>query len=194
MLGLLKKIKTAYYRRKQRLHQLYYLGKPTYISSSAYFAFHKNISIGRYCRIGRECHLDGEAGIEIEDGTILAPRVVILTSSHNYEQVHMLPYNEQDKKRPVKIGSGCWIGWGAFILPGVEIGDGAVVAMGSVVTKHVAPGEIVAGNPARVVRKRENTDFIREAVENEHFFIKHRIENQIVREGRVANVVDDLIL
>ena len=193
MKSLLKKIKLIYYRRKQGLGRLQYLGKPTYVAPSAYFSFHKNISIGRYCRIGRECHLDGEAGISIDDGTILAPRVVILTSSHFYDQNQLLPYNEMDKRSPVLIGSGCWIGWGAFILPGVEIGDGAIVAMGAVVTKNVGPGEIVAGNPAKVVRKRQNIDFVREAIENEQFFIKYRIENKLIREGRVANVTDDLI-
>ena len=194
MFALLKQIKTAYYRRKQGLKHLYYLGKPSYISPSAYFSFQKNISIGKYCRIGRECHLDGESGIVIDDGSILAPRVVILSSSHDYTKGNLLPYGIEDKKRPVHIGSGCWIGWGAYILPGVEIGDGAIVAMGSVVTKSVRAGEVVAGNPAKVVRNRANPDFIRNAVENEHFFIKYRIENNLIRQGRVANVTDDLII
>ena len=193
MKGLLKKLKVGYYRRKQRLQDLYYLGKPSYVSHLATLSFQKNISIGKYCRIGKECHLDGEAGIVIDDGTILAPRVVILSSSHNYQQDRFLPYDEFDKKVPVRIGSGCWIGWGAFILPGVEIGDGAIVAMGAVVSKNVGPGEIVAGNPARVVRRRGDRDFIRSAVENERFFLKYRIENKVVREGRVANIHDDLI-
>lgn len=56
---------------------------------------------------------------------------------------------------PVKIGDKVWIGFGASILKGIEIGEGAIVAAGSVVTKNVAPWTLVGGNPARVIRTLE---------------------------------------
>lgn len=58
------------------------------------------------------------------------------------------------RERPVKIGNDVWVGHGAIILPGRNIGDGAVVAAGAVVTKDVEPYMIVAGNPARPIRPR----------------------------------------
>jgi maltose O-acetyltransferase len=62
---------------------------------------------------------------------------------------------EPDVLLPTKIGRDVWIGANAVVLGGVTIGDGAVVAAGSVVTKDVEPGAIVVGNPARLVRRRE---------------------------------------
>jgi len=59
-----------------------------------------------------------------------------------------------ERARSVLIGKDVWIGGGAIILPGVTIGDGAIVGAGSVVTKSVAPGDIVVGNPARSTRHK----------------------------------------
>ena len=58
--------------------------------------------------------------------------------------------------KPVHIGKDAWIGAGATILPGVTVGDNAVVAAGAVVTKDVAPNTIVGGNPAKVIREIKN--------------------------------------
>jgi len=58
--------------------------------------------------------------------------------------------------RPVHIGSDVWIGGGAILLPGITVGDGAVIGAGSVVTRNVAAGETVTGNPARPPSRRKN--------------------------------------
>ena len=65
---------------------------------------------------------------------------------------------ERRRRSPVTIGHDVWIGHGAVILPGRTIGDGAVVAAGSIVTKDVAPYEIVGGNPAKPIRRRFSPD------------------------------------
>lgn len=181
-----------YLRRKQRLNQLKSIAKPTYIHTAANFNFHRNISIGKYCRIGNQCHLDGEGGIEIQDGTIFAPRVVILTSSHNWDNPELLPYNFEDKKLPVLIGKGSWLGWGALILPGVTLGKGVVVAARSVVTKSFPDGSIIGGNPAKLISNRKNAD-INELVSNEFFFLKQVLENNKIRQGRKTKVKNFLI-
>ncbi|MCR5183712.1 MAG: hypothetical protein K6B46_03325 [Opitutales bacterium] len=88
--------------------------------------------------------------ISIGSKTCIGDDVRILTGTHDIfsEEFHLV-------KKPVKIGSCVWIATGATILPGVMIGDGAVVGACSVVTKNVEPWTVVAGNPARVIRKRE---------------------------------------
>lgn len=189
---ILNAVTTYYRRKKQRLHEIK-LNKPTYIHDTATFVFHKNISIGKYCRIGHECHIDGEGGVTIGDGTILASRVVILSSSHAYKQNELLPYSGADELLPVQIGKGCWLGWGALIKPGITIGDGAIIAMGSVVTKNVEAGQVVAGNPAVVVNNRDQATDIEKMVKEEKFFLKNVLENNFVREKRKTNIKKHLV-
>ena len=73
-----------------------------------------------------------------------------------YTACHPLSPSERNTgvewARPIRIGDNVWIGGSATILPGVSIGDNAVVGEGSVVTRDVEPGTVVAGNPARVIR------------------------------------------
>lgn len=188
----LRKLYVTYRQKKQQLHLLH-LQPPAYVHYTASFSFHRKINIGKYTRIGRQCHLDGEGGITIGDGTILAPRVVILTSSHRYKDATTLPYGIVDDHAPVVIGRGCWIGWGAMIRPGITIGDGAVVAMGAVVVKDVQAGEVVGGNPAQVIATRAATERIAQMVAAEQYFLKEVIEKKLVRKGRNDNVLDHLV-
>lgn len=172
-------------RRKQRLNTLEFLGRPSFVSRSAEFSFQKKIKIGRYCRIGPHCHLDGEGGVIIGDGSILAPAVALLSGSHNYRQTEFLPYDNTDKLAPVKIGRGVWIGYGAIVTPGVSIGDGAVIAAGAVVTKEIQAGEVVGGNPAKVLAQREmNTNHIAKLVDAERYYLKVLWNGDIARTER----------
>jgi maltose O-acetyltransferase len=112
-----------------------------------------NLSIGDHCAIGRiaiQLHDRVDIGncVVINDGTR------ILTGSHD---VHSS--NWELVTSPVRIDDYAWIATGAMLLPGVEIGRGAVVAAGAVVTKSVAPMSIVGGNPAREIGRRAVDDF-----------------------------------
>lgn len=192
--SVLARIALLVARRRQRLDQLSMLGRPTFVSRSAEFSFHGRVSIGRYCRIGPYCHLDGEGGLAIADGTILAPRVAILTGSHNYEQANFLPYDEADSLGAVEVGAGVWIGFGALIMPGVTVGDGAVIGAGSVVTKSVGIGEIVVGNPAKVVSRRQiDNQTIKALVENRKFFIRAIYNHEVSRNGRKRNSLENIV-
>ena len=77
----------------------------------------------------------------------------MLSATNDYHRI-----GRSDLAATVTIGHPVWVGAGAVILPGVSIGDGAVVAAGSVVTRDVAPLTIVAGNPARFIKNRELAD------------------------------------
>lgn len=90
------------------------------------------------------------ADIRIGDGTLIGPNVSLLTPVH--------PMDPQERAtgiesaRPITIGANVWIGGGAMILPGVTVGDDAVIGAGAVVTKDVEAATVVAGNPARPIR------------------------------------------
>ena len=98
------------------------------------------------------CLIFGE--ITFGDNVLIGPKVIMFGRDHYMKRT--APINTQGYLRdPITVGNDVWIGSAAIILKGVKIGDGAVVAAGSVVTKDVEPYTIVAGNPARFVKYRE---------------------------------------
>jgi acetyltransferase-like isoleucine patch superfamily enzyme len=153
---------------------------PARISDSARLTHAKKIHLGKWVHIGKGCYLNGEGGIEIGAGTIFAPEVVILSSTHRYKQEKLIPYDEHDEFRPVKIGRAVWLGHRSMIVPGVTIGDGAIIAMGAVVTKDVPVGAIVGGNPARILSQRD-AEWIESMVESESYYIKAYMEDGLRR-------------
>lgn len=111
----------------------------------------KNISIGKDSIVGDHAFLDGRAPLIIGDHVDIASSVMIYNSEHELESTDFHAIQE-----PVKIGNYCFIGPRVIILPGVEIGKGAVVAAGAVVTKDVGAFEIVGGVPAKMIGERRN--------------------------------------
>ena len=109
-----------------------------------------NIEFGAGVFLNFDCVLLDVARIRIGDRTQVGPGVRILTADHPRDAASRAQGLEFG--RPVTIGADVWIGAGAIILPGVTIGDGAIVGAGSVVTRPVAAGATVVGNPARAKR------------------------------------------
>ncbi|MDX2464374.1 MAG: acyltransferase [Porticoccus sp.] len=140
---------------------------------SATFRCEQRLILGEYIYIGPNCDINAVGGVSIGSGTILGPHVVILSSVHDYNIDCTLPYDKTDFIRPVTIGCGVWIGYGAKICPGISIEDGAVIAMGSVVTKNIGKGEVVGGNPAKLLKHRKMTELeINQLVKDKKFFHK----------------------
>ncbi len=111
-----------------------------------------NIKIGKNVFINACCRFQDQGGIEIGDGSLVGHNTTIATLNHDLN-----PSKRQNiKPSSVKIGKNVWIGSDCTILPGVEIGDGAVIGAGSVVAKNVPPETVAVGNPARAVRKIEH--------------------------------------
>jgi acetyltransferase-like isoleucine patch superfamily enzyme len=109
------------------------------------------VSIGERCFIQQCCTFFWRGGIEIGNDVFIGPKVNLITINHDVN-----PDNRSATYgRRIVIEDKVWIGINSTILPGVIIGYGAIVGAGSVVTKNVEPMTIVAGNPARVVKKIE---------------------------------------
>ena len=135
-----------------------------------------NLKIGSHVYIGPRASIWATGGIDIQDGVIIGPRVTIHSSNHDYLDQSLLPYGRSSKKKPVTIERGVWIGDRVMICPGVTIGEGAVIAMGSVVTKDVNKFEIVGGNPAKFISNRASEE-LKECLEKEHFYLKDKFYN-----------------
>ena len=127
-------------------------------SSSTIYPFARiysphGVSIGENVSINDFVHIWGAGGIVIGDNSLIATHCVITSQSHRVDALGTgLLYRETNDNRPVRIGQNVWIGSGAIILPGIEIGSNSIVAAGSVVTKSVPPNSLYAGVPARLVR------------------------------------------
>jgi maltose O-acetyltransferase len=108
-----------------------------------------NIRLGRGVFLNFGCMMLDVVAVKIGDLTQIGPGVQILTPDH--------PRGPAERRsglefgRPIRIGANVWIGGGAILLPGVTVGDDAIIGAGGVVTRDVAPGATVGGNPARPV-------------------------------------------
>lgn len=143
------------YRTPEEVHE--YMGRilgkeldaTTTVLPPLYIDYGKPVTIGRGCFIQQCCTFFGRGGITIGNDVFIGPKVNLITINHDPN-----PENRNATYgRPILIEDKVWIGINSTILPGVRIGYGAIVGAGSVVTKDVPAMTVVAGNPARVVRK-----------------------------------------
>lgn len=120
------------------------------ITNEARIKIGNNVSFNRNVMV----NADARGTIIIEDNTIIGPNVVIRASGHRYEDIHT-PIREQGHhKGRIIIESGAWISANVVILPDVNVGKGAILAAGAVVTKDVNDFEIVGGVPAKKIGSR----------------------------------------
>jgi acetyltransferase-like isoleucine patch superfamily enzyme len=112
------------------------------------------VSIGAKTVIGQECTISAFQHVSIGRECIVADRVMLIDFDHGVTEVERPIRLQGIYKRDVHVAHNVWIGYGACILRGVNIGENSVIGTSSVVTKDVAPNAVVAGAPARVIRMR----------------------------------------
>ena len=112
------------------------------------------VRIGDRCNIGRGSAIVGRVGIDIGDDVTTGPNVYVTDHNHRYANPDIPIARQWVDAEPVRIGAGCWLGAGAVVLPGTTLGRNVVVAAGSVVRGEVPDHAVVAGVPARIVRRR----------------------------------------
>lgn len=126
---------------------------------SSVVSYQQNILIGKGVFPGYMpgCYLHGVNKIYIGDYTFIAPNVGIMSGNHDLHDLRL-----QTPGDPVRIGAYCWLGMNVMILPEVVLGDFTIVGAGAIVTKSFEEGYcVIAGNPARVIRKLEKADCVR---------------------------------
>lgn len=145
----LRRIKRAYYIRKYRLRNV----SKKFLATRGLKRVSKDILADDYSYIGPNCLIYPK--VKIGKFSILANNVSILGSDHNYRIAGTpIIFSGRDELCETIIGRDVWIGAYSIIMTGVKIGDGAIVAAGSVVTKDVLPYSIYAGIPARKIKDR----------------------------------------
>lgn len=112
-----------------------------------YSEFGRNIRVGHDVFINACCQFQDHGGIRLGDRVLVGHSVIMATLNHDKEPSKRMGMHPA----PITIGNGVWIGAGAKIMPGVTIGDDAIVAAGAVVTHDVSRGAMVAGVPARAI-------------------------------------------
>lgn len=144
----------GYYHTPEEIRELMekLTGKPIDETFNLFPPFYtdcgKNLTIGRHVFLNSGCKFQDQGGITIGDGTQIGHNVVLATLNHCLDPAH----RKDVIPAPVHIGRDVWIGANAVILPGVTIGDGAVIAAGAVVTKDVPENTVAGGVPAKVIK------------------------------------------
>ncbi|MEW5975398.1 MAG: acyltransferase [Acidobacteriota bacterium] len=131
-----------------------HIGKGTRIVALMTVSGPENIEIGERVSLNHGILIHGRGGVSIGDDTIIAHNVSILSNQHSIESLDVPVYANKMEFAKVSIGKRVWVGCNVVILPGVSIGDDAVIGAGAVVTKNVPERAIAAGVPARILRYR----------------------------------------
>ncbi|RPD97935.1 sugar O-acetyltransferase [Aureibaculum marinum] len=129
-------------------------GKGLFIEPPFYCDYGYNIKLGNQVFMNYNCCILDVAEVTIGDRVMFGPNVQIYTATHPLDAKTRNSWLEFAK--PISIGNDVWIGGGAIICPGVNIGDRAVIGAGAVVTKNVPNDVLVGGNPAKIVKKIDN--------------------------------------
>lgn len=128
------------------------LGRDVHVQTDGH-----SVSIGAYSGIQDHCRLYG--AVSIGQGCLFAPNVYVSSGTHFFDKIPYLPIQIQERSceafcEPVEIGDDCWIGINAVIRSGITVGRGCVIGANSVVVDDVPPYSVVAGSPAKLIRRR----------------------------------------
>jgi putative colanic acid biosynthesis acetyltransferase WcaF len=126
------------------------IGKGARIHASVRIWLPGNLEIGEFALIGPGTILYNQGRITIGARSVISQRAHLCASSHDISDPHF-----QLVLRPIAIGSGCWIAAEAFVGPGVQVGDGAVIGARAALFSDAEPNGIYSGNPAQWIKQRE---------------------------------------
>lgn len=136
--------------RKPIYQQLFGQVSSAYIEPNFFCDYGSNIFLGERFYANHNCVILDVAPVRIGDRVLLGPNVQIYATTHPIDPIERATGKEFCAD--ITIGDDCWIGGGAIILAGVDIGKGSVIGAGSVVTKDVPAGVVAAGNPCRIIK------------------------------------------
>lgn len=124
------------------------------IVSTTFNEIGEGIAIGNHVGIGEFAYLGGAGGLEIGDHCIVGQYLSCHPENHQFQNLETPIRLQGVNRKGIRIGKNCWIGSKVTILDGVEIGDGCIIAAGSVVNKSFPPNVIIGGVPAKILKSR----------------------------------------
>ncbi|MDI3540281.1 MAG: hypothetical protein PWQ52_1404 [Methanolobus sp.] len=130
------------------------VGNNCIVSSGCKIYYPQGITLGNNVLITQDIMLNGRGTIEIGDDSMIGFESVLMTSTYNPARRDVLIREQEKSQSPIIIGRNVWIGARVIILPGVEIGDGAIIGANSVVNRDVAPNTVAGGIPAKFIKER----------------------------------------
>ncbi len=166
MLGRIKKrINSALAARRKRKwteevsRSVGSVGTGLKVNHQCHISFAKNVNLGNNVNFNGMT-IYGRGGVSIGDNFHSGAGCKIITANHNYEG-DAIPYDHTVIAQRVIVGDNVWFGDNVMVMPGITIGEGAICAAGSVVTKDVEPCAIVGGNPAKLIKHRDQEHYYR---------------------------------
>lgn len=149
ILDMLRRLRRKYYIWIYGLKNVH----PEFLATKGLSGVSKDVRAGAYAYIGPGCIIYPK--VVVGNYTMLANDVFVVGDDHNYRNPGVpLVFSGREKLKPTIIGDDVWIGARSIIMTGVKIGNGVIVAAGSVVTKDLAPYGVYGGVPARLIRSR----------------------------------------
>jgi maltose O-acetyltransferase len=148
--SIMAEIEQDRYRRFPGFHN-----KVSFIGKNILITHPEKIVMGEGSNFHDNSYLDTSGGVMIGRFVHIGRGLNVFTSNHNYRSIHFIPYDDQNIVKPVVIKDFAWIGSCVCIVPGVTVGEGAIIGMGSVVVKDVPDCAIVGGNPAQIIGRRD---------------------------------------
>lgn len=131
------------------------VGKRVVFYSNIWVFTGRNLTLGDDVDLATGVLITTDGGVFIGDRTLVGYGTKILSSNHKVPKLPSRIFDSGHTKAPVCIANDVWIGANCIILPGVRIGEGAIVAAGSVVTKDIPANVFVGGVPAKIIKERE---------------------------------------
>ena len=194
MIRYLRKIRQRS-NQQRMLEKIRHIGKDTTISMSVDITFPQHLSIGAGCFIGDDSILDSRGGIKIGNYSSLGVNALLLSTDHRYVGVATIPFDDVRVIKPVVMGDFVWGGANVSIMPGVTIGDGAILGLSCVITEDVPPMAIMVGNPAKIVGYRNKEQFEKLREEGKFRAMSKKARSLWIPpfiKGKYGNVLEEL--
>jgi maltose O-acetyltransferase len=144
-------------RRATMRRYLRHLGGATTFQRGFRITNPENVSIGSHCDFAQDIFLAGGGGIVIGDWVGFGPDTKVWSVNHRFDDPDRPWLLQGWEKKTVTIEDDVWLAANVFVMPGVTIGKGAIIAAGTIVSKSIPPYAVVGGNPGRIIGWRKNT-------------------------------------